>query len=1004
MDGWSRTGDGSGDRCGLAEFTDEQQVRLTQVLDEYLIALERGAEPDRAALIAKHPDLAEQIVRYLDSLKLLQGAAGGFHASSSDNLTPGRPPSQIGTYRILREIGRGGMAIVYEAHDESLGRTVALKVLPYWAVRNEQQIARFRNEAHSLAQLQHPNIVPVYATGEEAGVHYFAMRLIDGLPLDRVVEGLRQQAEPPSVPPREELAGSTRTYILQPGESQAGPPETSPGNEMVGARFVENLRQHPVLTHFPNEVQSRYVAVARLLGTIAHALHAAHRYGIVHRDVKPSNLLIDTEGTAWVADFGLARNQAASHVTGTGDLVGTLRYMSPEQVRGDAPFVDHRSDIYSLGITLYELVTLQPAYGTVENGPRLLDRMEHHDFPRPRAVASDIPEDLENVILKATAHSPEDRYVTAAEFAGDLQRFADGLPTLARRPGILEQLARWTKRRRRTAASLAIMTVLLLLTSMISACLIYRQKLATEAALQSSLHHFRKTRSVVDHLGAQFAEQLALVPGTEQIRRSLLMETIDYYHDLIEDSAPDDGLEVDLAIALNKMALLTEHVGTLDEALDLHRQALAAFQRLAEDAPGSIDHRAKIALCQNNIALLLTRLEEPRAGEQTFHQAISLQRELLERTGDPALRRDLGLSLNNYGLLLCGEGRAEEAIAAFEEAIQLCGSDADRVAEDPLAWRYLAATYANLAELQSADDPNAAVASYEHSLHILNLLAEEVPHSPNYQRDLALTWNNLAALHSRIGNHAEAARTYRAALTIHQFLLNASPHMPEYRRDMAVCENNVALALARAGRHQEAEGAFRRAIGNQQQLVSQFPNDLHDVSSLGGIWNNLGMVLERQEQPLDAIDAYRQAIHALERVVSEVPEEPQHRRFLGRAYANMIRLLRQQHLLDKAFEYLLKSRDLWREDASRLLTVAEQLAELSDQWSAVPETVLDSQVSAESGKARCEAAIAETLRMAIDAGIAEDVLETSSKLATRLETLRRANSVKTAPGKERPRK
>src|SRR5690606_34270562 len=139
------------------------------------------------------------------------------------------------------------------------------------------------------------------------------------------------------------------------------------------------------------------------------------------------------------------------------------------------------SDIYSLGITLYELVTLQPAYGTVENGPRLLDRMEHHDFPRPRAIASGVPADLENVILKATAHSPEDRYATAAEFADDLQRFAEGLPTLARRPGFFEQVPRWIKRRRRTAASLAIMTVLLLFTSMISACLIYRQHLATEA-------------------------------------------------------------------------------------------------------------------------------------------------------------------------------------------------------------------------------------------------------------------------------------------------------------------------------------------------------------------------------------------------------------------------------------------------------------------------------------------------------------------------------------------
>jgi WD40 repeat protein/serine/threonine protein kinase len=321
----------------------------------------------------------------------------------------------LGDFRILREIGRGGMGIVYEAEQISLGRRVALKVLPFAAALDPRQLQRFQNEAHAAAQLHHPSIVPVHGVGCERGIHYFVMQFIDGQSLAALLHQLQGAAAD--------------------GPASAAFPPVSPTSPTLA-----DLTTQP-----PSSTPAFFRVVTTLAIQAALALEYAHQRGVIHRDVKPGNLLLDAGGQLWITDFGLARLENASGQTMTGDLLGTLRYMSPEQADSRPGLVDHRTDIYALGATLYELLTLQPAFAAPERAALL--RQIACDEPRPpRAVNPAIPPDLETIVMKAMAKSPAERYATAQELADDLRRFLEDRPIRARRPSLLQRLSKWSRR------------------------------------------------------------------------------------------------------------------------------------------------------------------------------------------------------------------------------------------------------------------------------------------------------------------------------------------------------------------------------------------------------------------------------------------------------------------------------------------------------------------------------------------------------------------------------
>src|SRR5262245_26670164 len=361
------------------------------VVAEFLEAVEAGKPSDWRHLLAEHPELREELTAFFTGQEQMAGLAEPLRqvlaSSSSHRASPVvelAPGTVLGNYHIRREIGRGGMGIVYEADQRSLGRRVALKVLPRAATLDPLQLRRFPQEAQAAAHLQHTHIVPFYEVGSGDGLQFYAMQLIDGRSL---ADWLR--------------TGSVST--LHPNAQSADTATVAPLATASSDTAPVRDRELPW--------DCRVIAGLGLQA--AEALDHAHQHGVLHRDIKPGNLLIDRRGDLWVTDFGLAKSESVGDLTQTGDVVGTLRYMAPERLDG---WSDPRSDVYSLGLTLYELLTRRPAFGELGQ-KQLIQRIMHAEPPRPRKLNPLIPRDLETIVLKAIAKEPAQRYRSAGEMA-----------------------------------------------------------------------------------------------------------------------------------------------------------------------------------------------------------------------------------------------------------------------------------------------------------------------------------------------------------------------------------------------------------------------------------------------------------------------------------------------------------------------------------------------------------------------------------------------------------
>ncbi|HEV3256199.1 MAG TPA: protein kinase, partial [Gemmataceae bacterium] len=493
-----------------------------KVAEAFLARYRRGERPSLTEYTDQYPELAEQIRDLFPALVVME-ELGSVEGPPSGAVAGKCPlPEQLGDYRILHRVGGGGMGIVYEAVQESLGRHVALKVLPAHALQSPTHLERFKREARAAARLHHTNIVPVFGVGEQDGVHYYAMQFIQGQGLDEVLKevkrlrqrkGLSSSVDPEPAADRVPSlaqgllsghfagAGASAREDDAPAEPQAcGPAGASaspPGSSDPQAASISGSGSGTDLTAQPEAQYFR--SVARMGVQVAAGLDYAHQQGILHRDIKPSNLLLDARGTVWITDFGLAKAEGTEELTHTGDIVGTLRYMAPERFRGKS---DPRSDVYGLGVTLYELLTLRPAFED-SNRPRLMERVTHDDPPRPRKVDRSIPRDLETIVIKAIAKEPGRRYQTAAELGEDLRRFLAGEPVRARRIGVWQRTAKWVKRRPAVATLLVVSAVAAL--SLIAGTVVHNVQLG--AALQDAQASLDKAKR------AEHARTLQLAIG-----------------------------------------------------------------------------------------------------------------------------------------------------------------------------------------------------------------------------------------------------------------------------------------------------------------------------------------------------------------------------------------------------------------------------------------------------------------------------------------------------------
>jgi WD40 repeat protein/serine/threonine protein kinase len=443
---------------------------LEELAEEFVQRYRRGERPALTEYTTRHPELADQIRDLFPALVVMEEV--GPHPANV--CAAGPRLERLGDYHILREVGRGGMGIVYEAEQVSLGRHVALKVLPAEAAAQPTRLRRFQREARSAARLHHTNIVPVHEVGEHQGTHYYAMQFIQGQGLDQVLHELRRlRAVDGAAPSRDRAAAAgadgaqedLKTCLaggLLTGEFRAAVSPSAAEAELVpdAAWTTQVAEPKPLpapdaglaagqqtaapsgLSELSTTSESAYYrSVARVASQVAEALAYAHGQKVLHRDIKPSNLLLDIEGRVWVTDFGLAKEEG-DDLTGTGDLVGTLRYMAPERFDGVS---DTRGDVYSLGMTLYELLTLRPAFDESDRAG-LLKRLTSEDPVRPRQRDPRIPRDLETIVVKAFNKEPGQRYAMAADMADDLRRFLADRPILARRVSHTEHLWRWCRR------------------------------------------------------------------------------------------------------------------------------------------------------------------------------------------------------------------------------------------------------------------------------------------------------------------------------------------------------------------------------------------------------------------------------------------------------------------------------------------------------------------------------------------------------------------------------
>ncbi len=412
--------------------------RLGDALETYLELVERGSAPDPDEFAARYGPLADDLRAALDGLSLVQGLVGSAGRGEPGKLEAGR---KIAGYRIVRELGRGGMGVVYDAVHLGLDRPVALKVLGMNAAPDASSRRRFLNEARTAAGLHHTHIVPVFDVGRLGGLCYYAMQRIEGCGLDRVVKGMRKG--------RPTASGSNRssrkrisTKKLEDASNRSD--ETAPW--APGGFQLANDRPNDddaAASFDPPRGAAYFRWVAEIGRQASEALGHAHVQGVIHRDVKPSNLLVDARGAVWVADFGLARRIKDPSLTQTESLLGTPRYMSPEQADGGA--IDHRTDIYSLGATLYELLTLKSPFDG-ESAAELSRQIRTRDPVPPRKYDDKIPRDLETIVLKALAKRPADRYASAHDLADDLLRFLHHEPVRARRISPFGRVLRFARR------------------------------------------------------------------------------------------------------------------------------------------------------------------------------------------------------------------------------------------------------------------------------------------------------------------------------------------------------------------------------------------------------------------------------------------------------------------------------------------------------------------------------------------------------------------------------
>jgi serine/threonine protein kinase/tetratricopeptide (TPR) repeat protein len=659
---------------------------LEALAAEFVEQHRRGEAPSVEEYAAEHPELAAQIRALFPTIAALERVRAGQERAEEGRLPPSAARlERLGDFRIVREIGRGGMGIVYEATQESLGRRVAVKVLARHARLDDTHRRRFFREARTAGRLHHTNIVPILGVGEQDGLDYFVMQFIEGVGLDSVIARMRlASADPVSVrlssywgkgnrdpkassPTR---TGPIREPVVNEG-ARGGEPATVVDFDLCEASEALESVSNPKsgtkddvvagsetdsqigATQPLRQVCRTYWQDVAFVGLqVAQALEYAHSQGTLHRDIKPGNLLLDRHGTTWVADFGLAKAMDQDAVSRTGEVLGTLLYMAPEQWRGTT---DARSDIYSLGVTLYELATLHAPLD-------VHDRMKSAGRPNPtstvklpRRICPSLPIDLETIVMKAMADEPAHRYQTAGELASDLARFLQDRPISVRRPSPWERWWRWRRRNPAAAYFSTAAAALLILVGVVTSVAYVQTRVALGKASQAN-----------EERGQALASE-----KVERERAESMLTTSLAALDHVFNRLVPEQLDRGRALAVSDQDQGSQTAAVSPESAALLEELLKVYDQLATGQATQARLGGESARANRRIGDIHTRLGNLDRAGAAYQQSIEKYRMLATNDSDRKIQLELARLHNDLGAIYDRQRDVEKAGREYQLALSI---------------------------------------------------------------------------------------------------------------------------------------------------------------------------------------------------------------------------------------------------------------------------------------------------------------------------------------------
>jgi tetratricopeptide (TPR) repeat protein/predicted Ser/Thr protein kinase len=754
--------------------------------------------------------------------------------SDGHEAAPGLPRGAtvryFGDYEIEKELGRGGMGVVYRARQVSLNRPVALKMIKAGALADEAELRRFRNEAEAVALLDHAGIVPVYEVGEHDGQNYFSMKLVEG----------------------GNLADQLPTF-------QANPR-----------------------------------AAAILMAETAEAVHHAHMRGILHRDLKPANILVDFQGRPHVTDFGLAKLiESDVELTASGAIMGTPSYMSPEQASGRRASITTATDIYGLGAILYALLTGKAPFSGDSLVDTLQAVKERPPEP-PRSLKANVPRDLETICLKCLEKDPQRRYASAQALADDLRSWLDSRPIAARRVRAAERAWLWCKRKPAIAALAAAVvlaalggTAAVIVVQTRANRLLEKKNLDLQAsntklAEQRARAQDRETQAIdaVKRFGdvIEGEKELKNNPALDGLRKRLLNEPLAFFKDLRDrlqsdrDTTPESLAR--LAHASFDLGKLTGQIGDKQNALIAYREALPILQKLADANPADIEYQRDLAQSYNSIGFVLDAIGKTDEGLKTLDSALLIRQKLADANPtDTDLQLAVVSAHQNIGLILIGKRKPAAALKTDMAQLAILQKLADADPTDRHIQTALANCYQSIGlNLKFTGKLSEALDAHRSAEVILRKVADAEPTVNKHQSHLARCQVDIGILLRDMGNTAEAMKVHESALAISQKLADANPTVTDYQDELAGKYANVGVLLARSGKAAEAQNAFLRALKIRQKLADDNPTVLDFQGALAGSHDNLGIMLRESGEMDEARKAGELALAIRRRLARERPD------------------------------------------------------------------------------------------------------------------------------------